>query len=977
MFSLPLALLELQRGDRSLDALKADIEGAIEAARVDARFLLEQLETSPIGHAMNPEVRLELSSCILNAETARLTRLRAVGPGQPPDPEATVVVPRPERTVGIGSVIKDRFVLEEEIGRGGMSQVYKARDKRRDEAGSRSPHVALKVMTVTGVDFRNAFIAMQREAQRSQLLNHPGIVRVHDFDQDGTIVYTTMELLSGRSLGALIREAGPGGIPDGTVAGYVTGIADALGHAHARGIVHADLKPSNVIVTDDDEIKVIDFGIARALPRKDSRDETMTVFDARLQLGAVTPAYASLEMLTDGDPDPRDDLYSLGCIAYELYAGRHPFGGIDAVRARDNGLVPRRPEGVAQARWDAILHALAFERERRTADIATFLVEFNRRGRDSIGPGHAIKDRFVLGETIGAGGMSRVFRALDRRKQEAGSRDPYVALKVMSVDAANFRDAFVAMQREAQRCQRLNHPGIVRIYDFDQDGELVFLTMELLEGRPLTEIIAEAGPQGVAPELAARYVNQIGDALAHAHDNGVVHADLKPANVFVTTSGNIKLIDFGIARALPDPEAADDDRTVFDARFALGALSPPYASPEMCDGAEPDPRDDIYSLACTAYEIYAGTRPFPNALRARAEGLVPIQPARATTQQWSAIRHGLALNRRDRTADARAFLEAFNARPVRRGGRTAVLGTGALAVAGLVALGTFMLPTLRDSPGAELWRDCDACPPVRLVAPGSFTLGLPETDRARFADQGFFEYPARQVNFAQPFAMGAREVTVGEFRAFAEDVDRDFSGCRTAASDWTPDAARSWVDPGFPQTDAHPVVCVSWNDAEAYLQWLSASTGERYRLPSEAEWEYTAREHARLTDGVGSAADCATANLADGAAAAVYPGLDGLACSDGHAHTAPVDRHGEVAFADLLGNAFEWTADCWSASYDDGPGADSSGSASGCAERVLRGGSWFSAPREVRPTFRNRFDQDYRSNTFGFRVVRELGNGTE
>ncbi|MEN8801796.1 MAG: serine/threonine-protein kinase, partial [Thiogranum sp.] len=250
--------------------------------------------------------------------------------------------------------------------------VYKALDRRKLEANDRYPYVAVKVLNVEFRAHPDSLIALQREAKKSQSLAHPNIVRVHDFDRDGATVYMTMEYLPGESLAQLLRAPGFKGFPWDEAMRILECIANALIFAHNNGIIHADFKPANVILTDKGEVKVIDFGIARAFKRPDDSDMEATRFDPG-SLGALTPTYASPEMLEQQEPDPRDDVYALACIAYEMLTGRHPFGRIQATEARDGGLQPERKKNLNRRQSKALKAALAFDREKRTPNVQQFL----------------------------------------------------------------------------------------------------------------------------------------------------------------------------------------------------------------------------------------------------------------------------------------------------------------------------------------------------------------------------------------------------------------------------------------------------------------------------------------------------------------------------------------------------------------------------------------------------------------------------
>lgn len=284
-------------------------------------------------------------------------------------------------------------------------------------------------------------------------------------------------------------------------------------------------------------------------------------------------------------------------------------------------------------------------------------------------PGMEIKERFVLERCLAQGGMGTVFCALDLRKQEAQDSDPYVAIKFLNDELEAEPDAVVGLEREARRAQSLTHPNIVNIHDFDRDGVVVFVTMEMLDGENLYQIIEnrtspEAG-EGLPVADVAELVAGMVAGLSYAHARGFIHADLKPANVFVTSDGTVKLLDFGIARGLPDgpvttlnPSLADDGTS--------RAMTPTYASRDMLIGMEPDPRDDVYALACLTYELLTGNHPFDrlNAVDAYNQGLRPRRPRHLSQRQWHVLQAGLALQRRDRCPSAEAFLAGFRPRSV-------------------------------------------------------------------------------------------------------------------------------------------------------------------------------------------------------------------------------------------------------------------------------------------------------------------------
>ena len=280
----------------------------------------------------------------------------------------------PTAPLATGSVLKDRFELLEELGRGGMGVVYRALDRRTAELNDRHCYVAIKVLND---DFKRhplAVQALQREARKAKNLAHPNIVRVYDFDRDGSAVFVVMELLSGTSLDEILRSEGSLGLRLPRAKNIVKALGAALSYAHQEGIIHSDFKPSNAYITDEGAVKVLDFGIARAAPSHAGRRD-LTTFDAA-HLGAVSPPYASFEMLTGEQPDVRDDVYALAVVTYEILTGRHPFNRIDAVTALGARLEPQPVRGLSRTQWQALRQGLALERKDRTASVEAFVSSF-------------------------------------------------------------------------------------------------------------------------------------------------------------------------------------------------------------------------------------------------------------------------------------------------------------------------------------------------------------------------------------------------------------------------------------------------------------------------------------------------------------------------------------------------------------------------------------------------------------------------
>ena len=274
----------------------------------------------------------------------------------------------------------------------------------------------------------------------------------------------------------------------------------------------------------------------------------------------------------------------------------------------------------------------------------------------------------------------------------------------------------------------------------------------------------------------------------------------------------------------------------------------------------------------------------------------------------------------------------------------------------------------------HIFRDCPKCPEMVVIPSGSFDMGSPNSEAGRSDDEG----PEHHVDVAT-FAMGKTEITRGQFAAFA-NVTNYSSGdkCWTLEKGKMEERDGDWRKLRYGQEDNYPIGCMNWNDGKAYAEWLSRKTGKKYRLPTEAEWEYATRGNTRTARYWGNGSDeaCEYANVADKTAQAQIHGASSWSvfnCTDGFAYTAPVGSFKANAFGlhDMLGNVWEWTEDSYHDSYKDAPTDGSAWQGDG-AKRVLRGGSWNNSPRTVRAAMRNSYKPKLRYSFYGFRVVRGL-----
>ena len=291
---------------------------------------------------------------------------------------------------------------------------------------------------------------------------------------------------------------------------------------------------------------------------------------------------------------------------------------------------------------------------------------------------------------------------------------------------------------------------------------------------------------------------------------------------------------------------------------------------------------------------------------------------------------------------------------------------------------TFLLMTSLLSYGqreGKTFRDCATCPELVAVPAGQFLIGSPLSEAGRSANEG-----PQQLVHIKAFAIGKNIVTRGEWKEFVESTHRPVAGgCAWSGLEggkpWALNPSASWKHLGFPQDDSHPAVCLSYQDVQEYLQWLSKKTKHAYRLPSESEWEYAARAGTQTTFPWGDTLDHEHANYgADSGWTGIAKGRDKWGA------TSPVGSFPANHFGlfDMPGNVMQFTGDCYAASYANLPGDGSSLKTDSCNAVIIRGGDWGDPPFMLRVAFRNWAPakgttlENYRSAGLGFRVVREL-----
>jgi hypothetical protein len=304
---------------------------------------------------------------------------------------ASAPAPEPVSRLGRGDVLRGRYVIESQLGSGGMGTVYKALDRSRSEHTETDARVAIKVLHEQTRGRADVLSKLRREFYCAQALSHESVVKVYELDLDQDFPFFSMEYIDGENLPSVIRRFHPVPLPRDYVWTIIREVGDGLAHAHERRVIHGDMKPQNIMVTNSGEVRILDFGTA---------GDSAT---------ALTPAYASCELLEGGEPDPRDDLFALACLSYELLAGEHPFNHLRSTEARTLKLTPRRPHALTGRQWKALMAGLAWERANRPRSVREWLAELNLRS-EPLGPIPRPED--VRRLSIMKGGMASALIAL-------------------------------------------------------------------------------------------------------------------------------------------------------------------------------------------------------------------------------------------------------------------------------------------------------------------------------------------------------------------------------------------------------------------------------------------------------------------------------------------------------------------------------------------------------------------------------------
>lgn len=863
--------------------------------------------------------------------------------------------------IGVGPISIPGYAIERELGVGGMARVYLAIQTSLER------RVALKVMApalAADASFSKRFM---REARTIASLTHPNIVSVYEV---GVTVdhlhYFSMQFLPGGDFAQRMRKQ----VSQAEIVRVLTGIAKALGFAHQQGVIHRDVTPGNIMFDSADTPQLTDFGIARAL------SGSTRITSTGVSIG--TSNYMSPEQARGGEVDNRSDLYSLGALAFEALTGHTPYQGPDGFAVAYAHVfepIPRLPPHLKQ--WQAFIDkALAKEPKDRFAD-----------GEDLINGLHMLtipSDSTAL-EPVGeitAPPPKSTTKLIENLARQIGSAAPrvesapvpwgrFVLIGVLLGGMGLVAYGVLAPKKPglaASPVQVSADPAVPPPVPLESTTTSVAVAPPLAPSGTDGNVVAATGTNTVPPGDST--ANLSGLPLSNLPVLGADGLPVTDATALPTDGSAVATVPVIDLSSVPPqswgpPTLAAQVQMLFD----LGQTylrtqrlqSPADANATLIYSRllVLDPKSEPAKKGLEAVvDAYLKLADLDLDAGRIAEGKALLDKARMGAKQPGLDNAGLTAR-----VDLAWTRRAQTPREAARKALAAWQGDAALAA---IDEALAFAPDDKElkawqreakligKPG-YIFRDGAGNPELIIVGPGTATLSGTKRGDAR-------------ANISKSFAVARREVSVGEFRRFADASGLGArGGCKNedggffsgAKKDW------SWRSPGFTQSADHPVVCVGYNDAAAYAAWLAKTSGKRYRLMSEAEWQYLAAKV--------KVAPCASGNRADASYQKKEGGNDAQNCDDGFVQTAPGGRFAASAGAyDFEGNVREWVADCGNDAHA-GRTADQAARTTGnCGKRMVMGSAWHSDRDEPAVIGRRIENRDWMSNVVGFRIARDL-----
>gem|GEM_PF-182798 len=884
------------------------------------------------------------------------------------------------------------YELHREIGAGGMARVYLATQISLDRK------VALKVMApmlVADPAFSKRFL---REARMLANLTHPNIVAVYEVNagESTDLHYFAMQHLESGDFSSRIRA----GLNEVELVRVLVAIAKALGFAHSRGVVHRDVTPGNILFDSANNPVLTDFGIAR------SQHSSTKITQTGVSIG--TSSYMSPEQARGGDVDARSDLYCLGALTFEALTGHPPYQGVDGFAVAYAHVfepIPRLPMAVAhwQPFLDKVLAKDPDERfssgEQFTTALGDVHVSAQRKipTRALSAPGakdfETLSPNGLLAQQLGEGikafeaqKFSDSARPLSGKLSEAST--PHISAQTVALTSVPQKGALLAQQgeRKSPLAPQSVPPPQARRTEFAESAlakpprwPWVFMGVAglgaLTSGAawwwqnrstgfdPVT-ISGQAMEPTPTKQAAAPKIQAAAVPVAVPVDAADPNIDPTLAALDPVSPADPKPSDFGpptraefVKPFLANGKAQLIKKQCFAAR---GGAMDAFRQTLLYVPTSIDAKAGVAACQATIALQVDG------ALATTAPDAALMQPtldlltnAQRTNGLFGAKSNELLFVVSERQRAAAHWLEqAYATEKIwdwQQGERYYAAAAlfepnDSKIAAGLARLGKIAKPGFQFN---DVLTAGGKAPAMFILGTGSVAL-----KDAKGA--------SKTANIGKNFAIARYETSLGDYQRFvsASGHRTTARGCKDSKDfEIFVKKDRTFANPGFEQAANSPVVCVGFNDATAYVKWLSRETGENYRLLSESEWQFAASKQ--------SSVSCKTGNLGDSSFGAQFKKRDVRSCDDSFATTAPVGSFGGNV-ADLIGNAREWVADCRNDSLAGHPGNEKPWDKGNCRERMVLGTSWVSNNDESSAVVRNRFGPEELNNAIGFRVAREV-----
>jgi formylglycine-generating enzyme required for sulfatase activity/serine/threonine protein kinase len=792
---------------------------------------------------------------------------------------------RVDRVLGQGAFGITYLVTDELLGKSFALKEYVPRElvRRADDGRLLPIDDESAALFATGLDH------FLQEGRTVAPLEHPNLVKVFRcFEANGS-AYLLMPYYRGEALHKLLRRSGT--LSADEAIALVMPLLNALEYMHRRDVIHQDIKPANIYITENGEPILLDFGAAGQRLEANS--------SLRWRLGSE--GYAAAEQSdARGEIGPWTDIYALAATLYRSISGRVP----PAASLRQQALEARQPDLLTPIEelvpgdefaglFEAIRRGLAVQPKERPKDVRSWrpLFTVSRPERPA-----AAREVPPNVEQEGREWLPIILLSLLLLAVAA-------ATVYLFTDAGDEREADTAGDTTTPTSEQTEPPSFV-------SGEERARWEAALEAdTPYAyQLFMQDFPKSIhRPKAQMQLDAQDEKAWQRALEEGTRSA----------IEAHLEAFPGGLHQA--------------DAQIALRQFDEQEAEAER-QRQEAEQRDhEAWASARAARTIAAIDRylgDWPGGLH----GDEARQLRRVLNDEANEERAYAAAQKLNTIAAFQAYIDAFP-----NGSR--------------VANALERIDDLTLRPG-KTFRDCADCPTMVVVPAGSFWQGSEDDSPWALSK----EKPRRMVTFSEPFAVGVFEITMKQWDGCVAD-----GGC----SERPPD--NGWG------RDNRPVIMVSWNDAQEFVNWINRKTGQSYRLPSESEWEYFARagEEGEWIGG-GPESACLYGNIAGAETGLRWEHPD---CSDQAVlETLPVGSLKPNAFGiyDVIGNVAEWTLDCMNLSYLDAP-ADGNGWGRGiCSSRMTRGGSWFTGTREIRLPARFNLKTGDRNDFTGFRLVRPV-----